>query len=1159
MSGNTWISDLWKSEPIYPWGFVVFDTEDIVERKFQLSVDVYNRNEDGTSGTKVTTVDMYFNYTKESDGYYVVPQTDTEVVISPMNEQLLPYFIKSANGKYNLNFRFKFKSILDGAIHIDSMMSFGYDNWIAWPSTTSAENAPHIRWSYSDDSLDDFTIKAFTNLKTEEGKKPDIYIQNEDVAYNIFDVSVETYTTVGGYNIIFHCKYTDENTFIGRKAKNGKYIDSTTKCTVKVIQPVSIGGKSFEVVDSRDFYFRPIVYHYDFTSRSFVVEPKVGETVNITFRHEEQTADNISTPITDTNRQLTKNDFKITVKDSGASSSTYLEKGDVTYNGIIVTLPVTVIAKPEDTMEFNVQVNNARLSEEAELDELPTAELDAIAMIAKCRVDWWDGANYKSAGNNFENALISPVPYNISEGIGDSVGIYIKFKDEHGLNLNSANVHFDDSYSSDYNNCFELNLKHNVSLDGIVYDLRISIQTKLVVSYYNDGIEPRIFYTGQPIEFDLDINYVTGGVYTYPMSIKLGPVISISHDVAKGRFADYPGYPTGEYFDARLKAEVGQKIVTQSRAHEWFLDNSNVNMTGNHIVGLQNASDRTVRGRRYDIVWKYNGTELSENTGAPETVPQAELLSGESPYVFTREFKNAYLKVQHAASWTDYENRPQGRYYNDGGAWRVEVTNMDAQFASGNLTALVTITDVNPEIPMHHWYDGGKTTILPVANEISLIKWTVYNMGSYPPLIENSDLLYTMTTDTQDALTLYLRVQDTDASVSVNSKLQNNEFMDITHIENVSGETWNKVVHMINKAKFFDRNTTLTNASDRVVSNEEITFTITYTSSTVTTSINHTMHIGPVVDKIEIIDQKSEEFFPDYQGTEIIYLIRVPEWKNTSNYQYYTIGNQTFNIDVVEELKGLWYDENEYSISNYFSSIGPDEYGTYTKTRNSTTMPESMRLDIKARHQIDNVCYPFSSNSFSVEVVGYLNFYSNEVGLLNKTKWFLCTSYRMFTSQNVSQYYTFDLEFINNYHFASFLVLYDGSDAYIRRIRSDGSFDQGNISIIAGYIDPEDAYYGDEPSGFAFSWSNEFAYCSGSEWATGTSTVITKYEVTQDTPVPGQPDKFVNQYQTHFSQSASVDSKSSISWCLNGEPQNMPSSSSLDKYPFFDSRHPIWH
>ena len=164
----------------------------------------------------------------------------------------------------------------------------------------------------------------------------------------------------------------------------------------------------------------------------------------------------------------------------------------------------------------------------------------------------------------------------------------------------------------------------------------------------------------------------------------------------------------------------------------------------------------------------------------------------------------------------------------------------------------------------------------------------------------------------------------------------------------------------------------------------------------------------------------------------------------------------------------------------------------------------------------------------------------------------------MFTYQNVSQYYTFDLEFINNYHYASFLVLYDGSDVYIRRIRSDGSFDQGNISIIAGYIRPEYAYDGDEPSGFAFSWSNEFADCSGPEWATGTSTVITKYEVTQHVPVPGRQDE-VNQYQTHFSQIAGITSRSSVSWCLDGEEQHLPSSSALDKYPFFDPRYPIWN
>jgi hypothetical protein len=229
------------------------------------------------------------------------------------------------------------------------------------------------------------------------------------------------------------------------------------------------------------------------------------------------------------------------------------------------------------------------------------------------------------------------------------------------------------------------------------------------------------------------------------------------------------------------------------------------------------------------------------------------------------------------------------------------------------------------------------------------------------------------------------------------------------------------------------------------------------------------MHVGPVADDIEILNH-SKEFLPDYQGTEIKYQIRVPEWKNTSNYQYYTIGNQTFNVDVVEQLSGKWHDANEYSISDYFVSSGPDEGGIYTKIRNSKTMPESMRLNVSARFHIDSVLYPYSSKSkyFDVEVVGYLNFYTNESGL-NNTRWFLCTSSMMFTYQNVSQYYTFDLEFINNYHYASFLVLYNGSDAYIRRIRSDGSFDKGYISIIAGYIRPEYAYEGYESYGFAFS------------------------------------------------------------------------------------------
>ena len=318
-----------------------------------------------------------------------------------------------------------------------------------------------------------------------------------------------------------------------------------------------------------------------------------------------------------------------------------------------------------------------------------------------------------------------------------------------------------------------------------------------------------------------------------------------------------------------------------------------------------------------------------------------------------------------------------------------------------------------------------------------------------------------------DALVVYLRVQDTSASVNVTSKLQINGFMTIRQTEVVSGEAWNKVIYMVNTSTFFAHNSSLTNASQRVVSNEQITFNISYTSSTVATSITHKMHIGPVADNIEIINQ-SEEFLPDYQGTEIKYQIRIPEWKTTSNYQYYTIGNQTFNADVNESLIGLWTDTDDYSIPQYFNSSGPDSSGIYTKTRNSTDMPESMRLNVSARFHIDSVLYPYSSKYFDVNVVGYLNFYTNESGL-NNTKWFLCTSSMMFTYKNVLEYTTFELDFMNNYHYATFLVLHDGTDVYLRRMRSDGTFDQGNASIVAGYIRPEYAYEGYESYGFAFS------------------------------------------------------------------------------------------
>jgi hypothetical protein len=110
-------------------------------------------------------------------------------------------------------------------------------------------------------------------------------------------------------------------------------------------------------------------------------------------------------------------------------------------------------------------------------------------------------------------------------------------------------------------------------------------------------------------------------------------------------------------------------------------------------------------------------------------VDQAELVTGESSYTYTREFRDSghHLRVQHAASWTGLGSRggkdDDGRYYDDGGAWRVYVEN-DSGLTSGKLTATVTVNDsvsTPPEIKMQHWYDGGKTTELSVSNVLSVV------------------------------------------------------------------------------------------------------------------------------------------------------------------------------------------------------------------------------------------------------------------------------------------------------------------------------------------------------------------------------------------------------------------------------------------------------
>ena len=228
-------------------------------------------------------------------------------------------------------------------------------------------------------------------------------------------------------------------------------------------------------------------------------------------------------------------------------------------------------------------------------------------------VSWWDGSR-ASQSTSLRDAFLSPV----SRGTTTVASTTLTFPSEHGLNL--------DSESKSITSIGPIRATV-VKINPVM--LEVSIYVDQDLGEYNDDENHRIFYTGQQVPFTVSIPKTAGGTFTDKFYMTLGPVIAIHNTVAEGRFAD------GVTFGGYLKPETGKKIVLQSRAHEWYQnDSGNIVDTGNDGVGASAPNDRIRRGRQYVIVWSYNDTNLSETlptSGCPN-VDQSELLSGESVY-----------------------------------------------------------------------------------------------------------------------------------------------------------------------------------------------------------------------------------------------------------------------------------------------------------------------------------------------------------------------------------------------------------------------------------------------------------------------------------------------------------------------------------------------
>jgi hypothetical protein len=147
-SGTEWESGWWESDAYYPWGSPIFDPGSNMERKFKLTVKIYNR---GTE-TEIHSYDINYDseYEKDDESFYTIPEGEM-LKVSPNHDPLFTYMKRSANGLYDVKLCFTIKSLVDGALNITQIKTIGYSDWTDWPD---GDDTKYLRWGPGPDTYE---------------------------------------------------------------------------------------------------------------------------------------------------------------------------------------------------------------------------------------------------------------------------------------------------------------------------------------------------------------------------------------------------------------------------------------------------------------------------------------------------------------------------------------------------------------------------------------------------------------------------------------------------------------------------------------------------------------------------------------------------------------------------------------------------------------------------------------------------------------------------------------------------------------------------------------------------------------------------------------------------------------------------------------------
>ena len=686
-SGSEWTSVQWTSDVYAPWATVVFGCGEQPWRKIKVSVEIYDRE----TAALVNTVNLNLGDVDE-DGLYRIPDEVPEFKLMPDNAQYVQYLQMSNNGRYDLCFVYTIKSLIEGAANIKQMKSFEYSNWVDW--TGASEEPPrYIRWSSGGiENQDDFWVKAVSILPNAPETTPQIHFGTTSFPECFDDIVNYNITTRplsdGSYELIFQCWYNTSNGLKGARVSslpNADYVNASTVGRITVIQQVEYSGHPYTCRSERDCRFRPITWLHEFSSDVYSIEPQGGSTKNIIFSHAEQTADSINSPIpvTTPTRRLQNGDFKITITQGSGLVADYIDMGGVTYTGTQYTLPLTIINDLPESMRFKIEVDNATLMQEAELTDKPVARMDALYFVSIAAIHWFEGWSEDGRANFYgaltpENAYLAPVQNTTNTHDGNVMCVYLKFGDDADPIVSSAQLTVNTQYRDRWSTSIDTT-PGTVTTDigGTVYQdvpYDIVLKMKLTDTLDSKNLSSPTYYTGMTMTFMLTVPRISGGTFTKDFSFTLGPVIAIHNTAASGKFTN--GTTEFEFSGARLKPQVGQKMVAQVRAHEW-IDNGSGQavMTWNTVTGEMIQGSTNTAHHAVSVIWTYDGTTINNHT-PKESVPTDELLPSElsdphaGVYTYNVDRQNTNFKIQEAASWTGNNG---SRYYKDHGAWRVYV------------------------------------------------------------------------------------------------------------------------------------------------------------------------------------------------------------------------------------------------------------------------------------------------------------------------------------------------------------------------------------------------------------------------------------------------------------------------------------------------------